>query len=268
MDIKLTGATRLFVIIGDPIAQVRSPAGVTQSLMDRGHDALVAPVQVGVEHVAAFVVMAKNLKNLDGLLVTVPHKFACLPLCAEVTPRAAFIGAVNVMARTPRGWAGDMVDGIGFLEAAKAQGFVPQGARALLAGAGGAGSAIAFALIEAGVAELAIHDADATRRDALIGRLAAQGKGRVSIGSDDPTGFDLVANATPAGMPGFAPLPFAVECLTPAMFVACVVTAPEVTPLIAAARQIGCRTSTGSAMYLALQELLVDFLLQQRGVGA
>lgn len=268
MEIKLSGATRLFAIIGDPIAQVRSPAGVTQSMIDRGHDALVAPVQVAVEDVAAFVNLAKNIKNLDGILVTVPHKFACLPLCANVTPRAAFIGAVNVMARTPKGWAGDMVDGIGFLAAAKAQGFKPQGARALLAGAGGAGSAIAFALMEAGVAELAIYDANAPRRDALIARLGAQGPGRVSIGSDDPTGFDFIANATPAGMPGFAPSSFDLARLTPAMFVACVVTVPEITPLIAAARQLGCATSTGTAMYAALQELLVDFLLQGQGARA
>ena len=61
-------------------------------------------------------------------------------------------------------------------------------------------SAIALGLIEAGVRELAIHDADAKRRDALIGRLTAKLKTPVFAGSDDPTGFDLIANASPAGM--------------------------------------------------------------------
>ena len=143
----------------------------------------------------------------------------------------------------------------------KGQGYDPAGKRALLVGAGGAGSAIGLALLDAGVAELAIHDADVVRRDALIGRLAKRGKGKVTAGSGDPSGFDLVANATPAGMKPDDALPFDAGKLSPSTFVGCVITQPAVSPIVAAARAKGCATSTGTQMYQALQSTMVDFLL-------
>lgn len=262
MELNITGATRLNVIIGDPIAQVKSPAGMTRAFAARGHDGVLVPVQVGVETLGAFLAVADELKNLDGIIVTVPHKFACYRHCRSATPRGDFLGAVNILRRRPEGgWHGEMVDGQGFVGAVRANGGKPEGARALLVGAGGAGSAIALALIEAGVRELALHDADTKRRDDLVGRLNGLGKGQVIVGSSDPTGFDIVANATPAGMKAGDPLPVDAAKLTPAMFVGCVITQPVVSPLIEAARKIGCKTSTGSQMYEALQKSMVDFLL-------
>jgi shikimate dehydrogenase len=258
----LTGATRLYVIIGDPIAQVKAPGGMTAAFAARGHDGVLVPVQVGVDDLPAFLTVADRLKNLDGIIVTVPHKFSCFSHCASTTERARFIGAVNIMRRNPAGgWHGEMVDGLGFVGAIRANGFDPQGRRALQIGAGGAGSAIAQALLIAGVRELALHDADAARRDALIARLNTMGKGRVIVGSPDPTGFDLVANATPAGMKAGDPLPIDVTKLAATTFVGCVITVPSVPPMIEAARQRGCQTSTGTEMYQALQDTMLDFLL-------
>jgi shikimate dehydrogenase len=258
----ITGATRLNVIVGDPIAQVKSPAGMTAGFAERGHDGVVVPVRVAPADLDAFLTVADKLTNLDGIIVTVPHKFACRKHCASGTERADFLGAVNIMRRRKDGaWHGEMVDGLGFVGAVRAQGFDPAGKRALLVGAGGAGSAIALALVEAGVRELAIADADAERRDSLIVRLAARGPAKVVAGSDDPSGFDLVANATPAGMRPGDPLPVDASRLSPATFVGCVITVPAVSPIIAAARERGCRTSTGSEMYAALQNAMLDFLL-------
>jgi shikimate dehydrogenase len=93
----------------------------------------------------------------------------------------------------------------------------------LLIGAGGAGSAIGLALLDAGLRELAIHDADASRRDALIGKLAQAHPGKVAIGSPDPSGFDSVSNATPAGMKEGDPLPIEIGKLAPSTFVSDVV---------------------------------------------
>ena len=128
-------------------------------------------------------------------------------------------------------------------------------------GAGGAGSAIALALAEAGVAALAVHDADAARRDGLLRTLAEMGGAEARAGSPDPAGFDLVVNATPAGMrPGDA-LPVLADRLEGRMFVADVVTAPEITPMLQAARALGCGTQTGVGMFTAQLELIADFLL-------
>ncbi|WP_102227121.1 shikimate dehydrogenase family protein [Acidimangrovimonas sediminis] len=262
MDITLTGATRLNIIVGDPIAQVRSPGGMTTAFTGRGHDGIVAPVCVAVEDLGALLESADKLKNLDGIIVTVPHKFACYQHCTSATERSDFVSASSIMRRKPDGtWHGDMIDGYGFVQAMRQNGCEPKGKRALLIGAGGAGSAIAYELVTSGVAELAIHDGDAARRDRLIARLTGRGGVRVFAGSPDPTGFTLVCNATPAGMKDGDPLPVEADKLTPEMFVGCVITKPAVSPLVVAARAKGCATSTGGEMYEALQAAMVDFLM-------
>ncbi|MCO6419622.1 shikimate dehydrogenase [Siccirubricoccus sp. KC 17139] len=261
----LDGATRLFVVIGDPIAQVKAPAGITAAMAARGRNAVLVPLHVTAAGVEACLAGLARAQNLDGIVVTVPHKFTARRLCATVTERADFLGSVNIMRRGPRGghagWHGDMTDGLGFLGAIEAGGFRPQGKRALQVGAGGAGTAIALALLEAGLAELALHDADAARRDALLERLRARFGDRVRAGSADPAGYDLAVNATPAGMRPGDPLPLDATRLEPTAFVGDVITVPEVTPLLAAARARGCATSTGVGMFDAARELMVDFLL-------
>lgn len=263
MSFTLNGATRLHFIVGDPIAQVKSPSGVTEAFQARGRNALVAPAHVEPAELAAWMDGISRARNVDGIIVTVPHKFACHDLCATTSERSRFLGAVNTLRRTADGrWHGDMFDGLAFVQALLEQGGQLAGRRALLVGAGGAGSAIAHALVEAGVSLLAVHDPDAARRAALVGRLAGLGRAAVENGTADPTGFEVVVNASPVGMREGDPLPVEVERLTPSMFVGCVITAPAVTPLIAAARARGCGTVTGSQMFAKVRDLMVDFLLE------
>ena len=262
MNPGVNGATRLNVIIGDPIAQVHAPRGVTQAFAARGANAILVPVHVAPADLSEFLIVAARIRNLDGMVVTIPHKFAAYRHCTDATDRAHFIGAVNLMRRrADGGWHGDMSDGLGFVAAARTKGVDPKGKRALLVGAGGAGSAIALALIDAGAARLAVHDIDTARRDALIDRLNRRRQGCALAGSSNPTGHDFVSNATPAGMHGHEALPVDVSKLTPQTYCGCVVTEPAVSPFIAAARQIGCPTSTGTDMYQSQEDLIVDFLL-------
>lgn len=262
ISLNLTGATRLNIIVGDPIAQVKSPGGVTRAFVERGYDGVLVPVQIDNARLEAFLTAATDVRNLDGIIVTVPHKFACFEFCAGSTERARLLGSVNIMRRRREGgWHGDQVDGLGFVGAVRGNGYDPSGKRALLVGAGGAGSAIAMALVEAGVRSLAIHDNDVTRRDQLIAKLSTLRKADIGPGSADPAGYDLIANATPLGMKAGDPLPIDVARLQPATFVGCVITSPAISPVIEAARRIGCPTSTGTEMYNALQSSMVDFLL-------
>jgi shikimate dehydrogenase len=259
---SLSGETRVIAIVGDPIAQVKSPAGVTQALIERGRNCVVVPVHVASGDLETFMRGAAVAKNVDGVIATVPHKFAAYGYCATASARARVLEAVNVLRRNADGsWHGDMVDGIAFVEGVRAAGCDPRGRRALLIGAGGAGSAIGLALLEAGVVELAIHDQDAGRRDALLARLAARAGPATRPGSSDPTGYSLVANATPAGMRAADPCPVRIDRLTPEMFVGDVITVPEVTPLMAAARRAGCPTQTGVGMFEAGIAIIAEFLL-------
>ncbi|MGE8367811.1 shikimate dehydrogenase family protein [Cupriavidus basilensis] len=258
----LNGATRVHFIVGDPIAQVKSPAGVTQAYQDRGHNAMVMPAHVAPADLSAWMAGVSRAKNVDGLIVTVPHKFACFDLCATASDRATFLRTVNVMRRNADGsWHGDMFDGQGFVQAMRGNGCEPAGKSALLIGAGGAGSAIAHALVMAGVSKLAIHDEDEVRRTTLIKRLAGMDRAAVEHGSTDPAGFDIVLNATPAGMKEGDPCPVQLDRLAASTFIGCVITVPAVTPLIAAARAKGCATMTGADMFGRVRDLMVDFLV-------
>ncbi len=263
MQNPLSGASRVYYIVGDPIAQVKSPAGVSQAFHARGRNAYVMPAHVAPAHLAAWLAGVSMAQNVDGVIVTIPHKFAAFALCASTSPRAAFLQAVNTLRRNADGsWHGDMFDGLGFVEALRAGGCAPAGQAALLVGAGGAGSAIAHALVEAGVRQLAIHDDDAARRVSLIARLSGLQKCLVQPGSADPAGYGIVINATPAGMQAADSIPLRVDTLASSTVVGCVITAPAVTPLIAAARARGCATVTGGEMFARVRDLMVDFLLQ------
>lgn len=263
MSQALSGATRVHFIVGDPIAQVKSPAGVTQAFQDAGRNAVCVPAHVSPADLAGWAEGVSKAQNVDGIIVTVPHKFSCFDLCATTSDRGNFLKAVNTLRRNADGtWHGDMFDGMGYVEALKNKGCEPQGQRALLVGAGGAGSAIAYSLVTSGVRELAVHDPDTARRDGLIARLASLGLAKVSAGSSDPTGFDICINATPIGMKEGDPHPIDSSKFTAQQFVGCVITAPAVPPMVAAARAKGCNTMTGADMFARVRDLMVQFLLE------
>ena len=99
----LDGATRVHIIVGDPIAQVKSPSGVTQAFHDRGHNAIVMPAHVAPADLAACVQGLTRVQNVDGIIVTVPHKFATYGLCTTASERAHFLQATNTMRRNADG---------------------------------------------------------------------------------------------------------------------------------------------------------------------
>ena len=257
----LSGATRVYPVVGDPISQVKSPDGVTRAFLARGVDAVCIPAQVAPENWDLYVRSIRATKNIDGLIVTVPHKFSAFASCDSVTERAAFLRTVNTIRKLPDGSLhGDMFDGIGFVEACRANGCGFAGRRALLVGTGGAGTAIAHAVAAAGVAELALCDINGLRRDNLVQRFAGEGF-RVSAAGNDASGFDIVLNATPLGMLDGDPLPVAAGSLRAGQFVGDVVTKPEVPLLILEARRLGLANSNGVAMFEKVRDLMVDFLL-------
>jgi shikimate dehydrogenase len=259
---SLSGETRLHVIVGDPVGQTKSPAGLTAEFAARKVDAVCVPVHVTADDFDAFMAVAKRIRNLDGIVVTMPHKFAALRHCDEVSERADVLGSANVLYRiTGNRWRGDMTDGVAMAAALAKAGCKLAGRRALLVGAGGAGSAVALALLEAGAAVVAIAEVDAHRRDSLIGRLAARHPGKVMAGSSDPAGFDLVVNATPVGMAPDDPLPVDAARLEPGAFVADLITRPAVTPLLEAARRRGSPIVTGADMFAVQAGTMADILL-------
>ncbi len=264
---QLSGATRLFPIIGDPIKYAESPMQLTRSFAARGHNAVCVPMQVPGPALDDVMRGLSAVPNVDGLLVTMPHKHTAVGHCATTSQRTTLLGAVSVMRRNDDGtWHGDMLDGLAFVKAQKDHGARPSGARVLLLGTGGAGSAIAVALLDEGVRELIVHDVDETRAAQLVELLSGHGQGNVATGPPDPTGCDLVCNATPLGMNEDDPLPVDADLLTSSMFVGDVIAGHGLTPFLAAAEAAGCSTANGGQMVEAVQELMVDFMLGDKAV--
>ena len=261
----LSGATRLFPIIGDPIKYVESPAQLTRTFGKRGQDAVCVPMQVPAPALDDVMRGLSATPNVDGLLVTMPHKHTAMAHCATTSERTTLLGAVSVMRRNDDGtWHGDMLDGLAFVKAQKDHGAQPAGARVLLLGTGGAGSAIAVALLDEGVQELVVHDVDEARAADLVELISGRGQATVMTGPPDPTDCDMVCNATPLGMNDDDPLPLDGDLLTSAMFVGDVIAGHGLTPFLAAAEAAGCRTANGAQMVEAVQELMVDFLIGAR----
>lgn len=259
---SLNGETRLHLIVGDPVGQTRSPSGLTDEFAARGANAICIPVHVTAADFDAFMAAAKRGRNIDGIVITIPHKFAALRHCDEASDCARFLGAANVLRRVaPDRWRGDMTDGTAMVAALRRAGCEPGGRHALVVGAGGAGSAVALALIEAGVATLAVADVDAKRRQSLLKRLAAKAPAVARAGTIDPAGFGLVVNATPAGMGPADPLSVDATRLEPSAFVADLITNPAMTPLLEAARRRGCTVVTGEDMFDAQAGDMADILL-------
>jgi shikimate dehydrogenase len=264
MIVRLDGETRLYPIIGDPIRYLRSPELLSRSFAARGHNGICIPLQVSEGGFSDVMGSLALISNVDGLLVTMPHKFAAYGHCATVSETSRLLKTISVMRRNRDGsWHGDMLDGKAFLKAQVDAGARPAGGRVLLVGAGGAGRAIAIAMLSAGVRELVVHDRSETRAGELVGLLADVGGRRVATGPADPSGFDMVCNATPMGMANGDPMPVSTDLIAPSAFVGDVIAGHGETAFLRAARVRGCKTASGDQMVAAVQEMMVDFLLSR-----
>jgi shikimate dehydrogenase len=227
---------------------VRAPTIWNPLFRHNGINAVCVPMRVPAASLQLFWEGVRGLPNLLGLVVTIPHKPPVLSLVDEATPRARQVGAVNAVAKRPDGHTvGDIFDGLGFVEGLRASGQQIQGLRALIVGSGGVGSAIAFAVAESGARDTNVSDIDESRARALSTRLHAAGYVS-SATSSDPTGYDLVVNASPVGMRESDPLPFDCDRLDSAAIVADAVIGSGLTPLLIAARERGCFVQPGAIM--------------------
>lgn len=258
----ITGTTRVYGIIADPIAHVQTPQQLNALMAARAVDGVLVPIHLGPGELARFVESLRAWRNFGGFVATVPHKKAIVALCDHVSDGAREVGAVNVVRRNADGTlSGDILDGTGFVEGLRRAGIEPRGQAVFLAGAGGAGNAIAFALARAGISRLTLHNRTTAPAADLRDRLAASYPVLpVELGDADPSGHDIVVNATSLGLYVGDPLPLDVGKLRSAMVVAEIIMAPEVTELLASARAAGCRVQAGLPMLASQIELMARFM--------
>lgn len=255
------GTTELIAHIGWPTHTFKSPRIYNPWFERAGIDARVVPMGCRAESYPAFLDAVFRLENVRGALVTMPHKVTTASLVHRASPAVRIAGACNAVRRDPDGrLAGEQFDGEGFVRALRRHGRAAAGARALVVGAGGVGSAIAASLAGAGTASIGLVDPRAGAAEALAARLLRHHpRLEVRLGSSDPAGADLVVNATPLGMEPGDPLPLDVERIAADAFVGDVVLAAEATPFLRAAARRGCRVQTGLDMLFEQIPAYLDF---------
>lgn len=262
---EVNGKTRVVVILAYPTTHVRTPTFFNALAAARELNAVVVPWQVPPEQLPQAIEGLRHVENLAGVIVTIPHKQAIAGLCDELEGIAAHLGVANVARRTAEGrFVGRMYDGLGFVAGLRREGIEPRERSILLLGAGGAGTAVADALLTAGAGRLAVANRSWEKAEQLVSRLKSlHPDADVQAIRDTRGDWDIVANATSLGLHANDPLPINPEHLPPGCIVADVIMQPDETALLQAARRRGCRIHKGVHMVTAQIELLADFLLAQ-----
>ena len=257
----ITGSTRLIVHLGYPTELFKAPMIYNPWFEMKGVNAVVVPVGVEPPHYPELLRALFKTTNVHGALVTMPHKVTTTHLVDELTTTAKIAGACNAILRRPDGsLLGDMFDGAGFVRGVAHKGKRIEGARCLVVGCGGVGSAIAASLAAAGVSAIGLFDPITTSAAALADRLRQHYPAlSVATGSNEPDGYDIVVNATPLGMKQGDPLPFDVARIAPTTFVGEVVMKEEFTPLLRATMEKGCTVQVGTDMLFEMIPAYLEF---------
>jgi len=249
---------RLVGLIGANIMKSLSPPLIEDAFAAagiRGHYHLMDLDRLPGRRLADLFEGAKAT-GFIGLNITRPCKEEVIPLLDEVSPEAREIGAVNTVRISPDGrTTGFNTDRIGFRTSVEER-FgrnAVAGRPVVLVGAGGAGRAVAFAMLDLAVDPLLVFDVERKKAERLVADLLRAGKGRAQVAETleraipDAAG---VINATPIGMAGIAGNPVPAGLVTGAHFAADVIYSPLETEFIKAARRAGARTMSGDGMLL------------------
>lgn len=243
-------------LIGRGIQASRTPAlheheGDAQSL--RYLYRLIDADQLGLEDSALpDLLEAAQRTGFTGLNITFPFKQAILPLLDELSDEARGIGAVNTVVFKDGKRIGHNTDCLGFAEGFR-RGLGDVDKRLVVQmGAGGAGAAVAHALLAEGVNQLVLFEVDVARGQALVDNLNQRfGAGRAALGGDLAATLadaDGLVNTTPVGMAKLPGTPLPVELLHARLWVAEIIYFPLETALLRHARALGCRTLDGGSM--------------------
>jgi shikimate dehydrogenase len=239
----IDGTTRVFGILGRPVAHSLSPAMHNAAFRELGLNAVY--VAYPVADLARAVAGLRGLA-IPGVSVTIPFKEEIIPLLDEIDPRAAKIGAVNTVVNRDGLLTGHNTDWLGALLALEEKTAIA-GQRCLILGAGGAARAIAFAILEKG-GQVAVTDLDRDKALALSRHLW------VEVVAPDYLGeypAEVLINATPVGMePKSGGTPIDPNLLGRYQVVMDIVYKPLETRLLREAKARGCQVIDGLRMLI------------------
>ncbi|MDE2261992.1 MAG: shikimate dehydrogenase [Gammaproteobacteria bacterium] len=252
----LTTAQCLLGLIGSGIQASKSPAlheaeAAAQGFQCRYELIDLDRLGVGIEHLPVLLAEAER-RGFSGLNITYPCKQAVIPFLHELSPQARTIGAVNTVHFNGGRRIGYNTDAWGFAESFRQDMKGSSIDTVAQVGAGGAGAATAFALLELGARRLRLVDSEFSRAEALSASLSAQFPERDIRAwrrlDEAVGGADGIVNATPMGMARHPGSAIPAHLLAPGLWVADIVYFPLKTELLRAARAAGSRTLDGGGM--------------------
>jgi shikimate dehydrogenase len=244
-DARATGKRPYAEVIGDPIAQSKSPTIHNFWLAKLGIEAEYRATRVTLDALPDYFASRRDDSDWRGCNVTMPLKQGIAALVNSVDPFAARAGAINIVVPDGTGLRGANSDGEGFLEPLGA--LASSRGHAALIGTGGAARAIGLALTDAGFT-LSVHGRTAGSASAFIEAIGIDADA-FAIGKTGRNGdATLLINATSLGMTGHPPFPISLADIGPGTAVYDIVTSPLDTPLMIDARARGMRNFDGLQM--------------------
>lgn len=249
---KITKDTKVFGVIGDPIAQSKSPLIHNAAFRKLGIDAVYLPLRVPADGLLASLKEYDAL-GISGYSVTIPHKEAVLQFCDSLDAETDEIGAANTLYKSDGEWKATNTDASAAMEAIQS-GMLKAGGshelvgrKVLILGAGGVARAIAFALQNDG-ATVTITNRSRDRGKALAAELNCQFASWENRGAES---CEILINCTSVGMhPNLNETPFEPNWLSDSTLVFDTVYNPEQTLLLKYARERGCTTVGGIEMFV------------------
>jgi shikimate dehydrogenase len=247
----LTGQTLLIPLLADPIKHVKAPAIFQPKFEEHGLDWFLFPLNVKADDFEAGFAQLKRIGNIGGCVISVPFKARAARMCDRLGRLAQKCGVVNTVRFCPDGSVeGEILDGIGLIQCASAAEIELKGASILMLGAGGAATAIAYALAQHGLGSLTLSNRTTAKSEALAAGVRRHYPGYdISCGRFDPRRHSVVINATSLGISDADGAPMDFAQLSPSTRVIDIVV-PE-TNLQRAARALGCRCVGGRGMVAA-----------------
>ena len=260
---RISGTTRVFGCIADPVGHVRAPTVFNTLFAQQGIDHVMVPIHAPADDLSTIIEGLRLLPNFGGMAVTIPHKVSLAALCDTLGAAAQLTGAVNAVRFDDDGrMHGDNFDGQGFVAGLQMKGHDPAGKSVLMIGAGGAARAIALALHDAGASRISICNRTMGKAAAIADAVNAgdDAPRLTAMQHHDGSNVELIVNTTSLGLHTGDALPLPLESVDDGTLIADIIMTPTETEWLKAAQQRGLPIHHGHHMLDCQIELIGQFI--------
>ena len=262
----MLGTTKIYACLADPIDHVKAPTIFTSIFKEKNIDAVMVPIHIEKDNLKNVIASLKNIKNFQGMTVTIPHKTTIANLCDHLEQDAEFTESVNwIKFDKDRKLIGNNFDGQGFVAGFLSQNFLIKNKKVCIFGAGGAAVSIACSLAKQKIKSLRIINRNYDKALELINKIKIIDKDllvEVSKYKDNflLNDYDIIINATSLGLHKDDKLPFDVSKTSPNAIIADIIMQPLETELLKQAKKLGRSVHYGKYMIDSQIDLVGNFL--------